>query len=81
MDTNISIKAGWNRPKLMLIKKTCSTKWITLIFEEKIAAVIFCVDGWQNRLDLGTFNFKVRFLRMDINRKISRTGHPIKLIF
>ena len=29
--------------------------------KKKIAAVIFCVDGWQNRLNLGTFNFKARF--------------------
>ena len=27
------------------------------------------------------FNFKARFLRMDINRKNSRTGVSIKLIF
>ena len=51
------------------------------IWRKKIAAVIFRVDGWQNRLNLGAFNFKVRYLRMDINHNNSRTGHPIKLIF
>ena len=51
----------------------------TLISEKK-NYVIFQVEGWQNELNLGTFIYTPRFLRMDINHNNSRTGHPIKLI-
>ena len=51
------------------------------ICKQHIFVVIFQAKGWQNGLNLGTFNFKPRYLRMDINHNNSRTGHPIKLIF
>ena len=49
--------------------------------KKKLLPYFFVSTAGKTGLNLGTFNFKVCFLRMDIYREISRTGHPIKLIF